>query len=203
MRRSCTECKKWIVKNANYCWHCGFSFKANTFETTTTELDRDQSGIQPANQIVHVGLIFGASWLGAIWLDWAPALSVIPPLGYLIGLPFLEAYLAAPKPALKPDKTTLKVEYKSEDSRHWAIDNYPDEITFAHLQHVARRVILEQKSFSRRNICKGRIMSQESYRILHGYWQTNNLLIVRPNNHNILTERCRRLLKKALPCPVG
>ena len=203
MAKSCSECKKWIVKKANYCWHCGLNFKTNTFETTTDEINREQPGNRPNNQIIHVGLIFGSSWLGASLLDWAPALSVIPPLGYLIGLPFLEAFLAAPKPDPKPDKKTLQVEYKSEDNRHWVVDDYPEQITFAHLQHIAKTVILEKRTFSRRNICKGRGMSQEAYRILHGYWQTNNLLIVRANNHNVLTERCRRLLKKALPSPVG
>jgi hypothetical protein len=196
---NCQQCQKWKVKNANFCWYCGLAFHNNRFET---ELITARPQFQISKQITDTLLILGISYLGVqFWLDWPPALSMVPPLVYLIGRPFLETYLNAPKKDPEPEHTTLKVEYRSEDKRHWTIDNYPAEISLQHLRYVAQIVIVEGGKFSRRSITKNSPVTQTQYDILRQYWIKNNLLVVTANNHNVLTPRCQKLLKKTLPSP--
>lgn len=199
MADKCPRCGSWKVKNANYCWNCGYTFKfpSDNFET---ELNIGHSSAIP--QIAaETGMILILSYLGILWAGWPLAMSVIPPFLHLVGQPLFKSYLNAPKPEHSIDKTTLKVEYKTDNNRHWQIDHYPQQITYRHLEHVAKICVLDKQSFSRRNICKTGLMSQEDYRRLHTYWRENNLLFIKPNNQNILTPRCQILLKKALPTP--
>ncbi len=201
---NCTSCSKCKVNRANYCWHCGTRFgqspSKTSFESELPVQIKSQSVI--GQQVAEAILIFTFSYAGALWLKIPPGLSIAPPLLLLIGRPILETYWNAPKREPEPDKTLLKVEYKSENSRHWLLDTYPEQIGYRHLQHIAKICIMDKGTFSRRNICRTGLISQESYRILHAYWKKNNMLIVRKNKHNMLTERCWRLLKKTLPTPV-
>jgi len=150
---NCLNCSKWKVNKANYCWHCGNRFgqsvSKNSFESELPVQIKSQSVI--GQQVAYHAMILAFSYAGALWLNIPPGLSFAPPLFLLLARPILETYWNAPKREPEPDKTTLKVEYKSEDKRHWMVDTYPEQIGFRHLQHIAKICIMNRETFSRRS----------------------------------------------------
>lgn len=221
MTNNCENCGSWLVRAANFCHRCGQPVAPGP-QPVQVGRNFEYSGSSRPLPLPPGG--FSASWkdgasttillvsvtgIGAIVGAWPAAYVGIVPLTYLLWQPasrtLLDLLGRLPERSQEA-ATTLRVEYKSEDNRHWLIDDYPANITPAHLKHIARKCLEpplgEGARFSRRKVAEPGKLSQGEFEAIRDLWLGSHYAFYKnelaPSVGIVLTERCTRLLRKAL-----
>ena len=217
MKSTCNTCGVWAVRNAAFCWQCGHPIAAtgHTFESAIGNGYDAPAASVPAkpqtpiwDKILRFGAVVGSVSVGSAFLGWPAELVPITGIGYVVA-PTLFNWSVRfvgllPKPKLESgsdNAATLRVEHVTEDKKHWLLYDFPGGIELKHIQWIAEQVVGEGMSFSRRNVCKPGKLSQGEFETIRDFWLSIHYAFYRdeaaPNRGLILSERCRRLLKKS------
>jgi len=211
---NCDNCNSWTVRGANFCHNCGHSLSL-VFEYSQGNggPQMAQNGMIRSNwkdRVATTILIVSTAGIGAIVGVLDTGYMVLVPLAYLLWEPasklILDILGKLPDKPPKALETTLRVEHKTPDNKHWRLYDFPAGIELAHIQHIARICLEpptgEGAAFSRRKVKRNGALSQGQFETISQFFLDVNYAFYRdnaaPNLGIVLTERCNRLLKKAL-----
>lgn len=225
---NCQNCKSWTIRGAYFCHNCGLalagsgrhrlesSYNAGGIEAPASAPAWEPGGVKTSisEHVWRVAALGLGAGCGVLFADWPAATIPIAMMTYAMAGPAGEfiATLAGKMPAVEfggDGVQTLRVEHieRGHDGRKFiGLYDLPQQITLAKLQHVAK-VCLPMphgagKGFSRPALQKSGTFSQQDYAILREAWLQSNHCFWRdvkaPNLGVELSERARRLLKKAL-----
>lgn len=220
---TCPRCSKWTVKGANYCHNCGFNlsgvFNAHSpaiaqngaFGGTTTRITHNHNYKTHLVELLGItGLSIGLVWsvandqvIIAVALIIPLAAYVTPKLVPALATSFAEIRAAwAMGPARpKNDNSVLKVEFIDDYGRPRLLSEFHRSVELRHLAWIGQRVG-EGASFSRPQLTQNGVFSQGQFHQVKRDFMRLNYAIPRdpkaPNLGVILTERGKRLVKRAL-----
>lgn len=227
-KHCCNTCGAWAVRNGAFCWHCGMalaapgrhrfeaSYGSNGIGAPASAQAWEPGGVKTSisEHVWRVAALGLGAGCGVLFADWPAATIPIAMMTYAMAGPAGEfiATLAGKMPPVEfggDGVQTLRVEHieRGLDGRKFiGLYDLPQQITLAKLKHVAKICLPMPhgagRGFSRPALQKSGTFSQHDYAILREFWLQSNHCFWRdvnaPNLGVELSERARRLLKKAL-----
>ena len=219
---TCPRCHRWTVKNASYCHNCGFNLRGE-FIAHSPGIAQNGAFGGSVTRITHKhdyksfiaeGFFITALSVGLVWsvaneLPLVAVGLVLPLAVYALPkfVPALASSFAEVKTALamrptndKPGNQTLKVEFVDDWGRPRLLADFHQSIQIGHLAWIGEK-LEGGATFSRRGMCQNGRLSQNKFELITSEFLRLNYVVPKdpkaPNLGVILTERGRRLVKKA------
>ncbi len=197
------------------CPHCGkpFTSRVNEFEAVTATLPGQPTGNDDFTRwITLAGLGAGSTALAMALSSWPHPPYWIAPiigLGVAVGLETFVIWLHRPVTDRRPHQVQshkITAEIRTEDNRHWVLRDFAAGIELGHIWFVAYRLLEQQASFTRSDLCDPRYLSQPKFHEIRKTLVALGLCVRGANNVNryTLTLSGRHFLRQVLrlPCPI-